>query len=92
MTANEWLGVMKQASDFPQGMEKLIIKYGEMLIEEHDREVKKLNEPAVSVVQEPIVVGAVCPHFQECINGGKNQYCDLQTLNELDCFIGQNER
>ena len=54
--------------------------------------VKKLNKPAVSVVQEPIVVGAVCPHFQECINGGKNQYCDLQTLNELDCFIGQNER
>ena len=50
--------------------------------------VKKLNEPAVSVVQEPIVVGAVCPHFQECINGGKNQYCDLQTLKELDCFIG----
>ena len=48
MTANEWLEVMKQASDFPKGMEKLIVKYGEMLIEEHDSKVKKLNEPAVS--------------------------------------------
>ena len=48
MTANEWLEVMKQASDFPKGMEKLIVKYGEMLIEEHDSKVKKLNEPAVN--------------------------------------------
>lgn len=47
MTANEWLEVMKQASDFPKGMEKLIVKYGEMLIEEYDSKVKKLNEPAV---------------------------------------------
>jgi hypothetical protein len=30
MTANEWLGVIKQASDFPEGMEKLIIKYGQI--------------------------------------------------------------
>ena len=35
MTASEWLGVMQKAQDFPKGMEKLIIKYGEMLIEEH---------------------------------------------------------
>ena len=52
MTANEWLEVMKQASDFPKGMEKLIVKYGEMLIEEHDSKVKKLNEPAVSNQRE----------------------------------------
>ena len=52
MTANEWLEVMKQASDFPKGMEKLIVKYGEMLIEEHDSNVKKLNEPAVSKCEE----------------------------------------
>ena len=51
--------------------------------------VKKLNEPAVSVVQEPIVVGAVCPNFNACQNGGKNEYCDLQTFNEIDCFVGQ---
>lgn len=43
MTANEWLKVMEQASDFPKGMEKLIIKYGEMLIEEHKQQVKKAN-------------------------------------------------
>ena len=48
MTANEWLGVMKQASDFPQGMEKLILKYGEMLIAEHEGKVKKLTIPDVS--------------------------------------------
>ncbi len=47
MTANEWLGVMKQAQDFPKGMEKLIIKYGEMLIAEHESKVKKLTIPDV---------------------------------------------
>ena len=53
---------------------------------------RQLTEPAVSVVQEPIVVGAVCPRFQECLNGGKNQYCDFQTFKEIDCFKGQTER
>lgn len=48
MTANEWLGVMKQAQDFPKGMEKLIVKYGEMLITEHESKVKKLTIPDVS--------------------------------------------
>jgi len=52
MTANEWLGVMKQASDFPEGMEKLILKYGEMLIAEHEGTVKKLTIPDV--------IGSVC--------------------------------
>lgn len=47
MTASEWLGVMKQAQDFPKGMEKLIIKYGEMLIAEHESKVKKLTIPDV---------------------------------------------
>ena len=47
MTANEWLGVMKQAQDFPKGMEKLIVKYGEMLIAEHESKVIKLTIPDV---------------------------------------------
>lgn len=47
MTANEWLEVMKQAQGFPKGMEKLIVKYGEMLIEEHESKVKKLTIPDV---------------------------------------------
>lgn len=47
MTANEWLRVMKQAQDFPKGMEKLIVKYGEMLISEHESKVKKLTIPDV---------------------------------------------
>jgi len=34
MTANEWLEVMKQATDFPIGMEKCILRYGKMLIKE----------------------------------------------------------
>ena len=51
--------------------------------------VKKLNEPDVSVVHEPVASGAVCPHFNACQNGGKNEYCDLQTFNEIDCFVGQ---
>lgn len=48
MTANEWIGVMKQAQDFPKGMEKLIVKYGEMLIAEHESKVKKLTIHDVS--------------------------------------------
>ena len=48
MTASEWLGVMKQAQDFPRGMEKLIVKYGEMLIAEHESKVKKLTIADVS--------------------------------------------
>ena len=47
MKANEWLEVMKQAQDFPKGMEKLIIKYGEMLIDEHESKVKKSTIPVV---------------------------------------------
>ena len=47
MTAYEWLEVMKQAQDFPKGMEKLIVKYGEMLIAEHESKVKKLTIPDV---------------------------------------------
>ena len=47
MTANEWFEVMKQAQDFPKGMEKLIVKYGEMLIAEHESKVKKLTIPDV---------------------------------------------
>ena len=58
----------------------------------YEREVKKLNEPDVSVVHEPVASGAVCPHFNACQNGGKNEYCDLQTFNEIDCFVGQTER
>ena len=54
--------------------------------------VKKLNQPDVSVVHEPVASGAVCPHFNACQNGGKNEYCDLQTFNEIDCFVGQTER
>jgi len=55
MTANEWLGVMKQAQDFPKGMEKLIIKYGEMLIAEHESKVKKLTIPDVSNRRELLI-------------------------------------
>ena len=53
---------------------------------------KNCNKPAVSVVREPEGSGAVCPHFETCLNGGKNEYCDLQTFKEIDCFVGQNER
>lgn len=57
-----------------------------------DQQVKKLNMPGVSVVREPEAKGTVCPHFDSCGNGGKNQYCDLQTFKEIDCFVGQTER
>lgn len=51
-----------------------------------------LSLGAVSVVHEPVASSAVCPHFNACQNGGKNEYCDLQTFNEIDCFVGQTER
>lgn len=47
MTAKELLNVMQQASDFPQGMEKLIKQYGEMLVEEeimHFLQTVKLSD------------------------------------------------
>ena len=55
-------------------------------------EVKNLALPQVSVVHDPVVLGAVCSQFETCLNGGKNKYCDLQTFKELDCFVGQTER
>ena len=55
MTANEWLGVMQKAQDFPKGMEKLIVKYGEMLIAEHESKVKKLTIPDVSKQRELLI-------------------------------------
>ena len=35
-TAKEWLGIMQKASNYNHAMTPLIIKYGEMLIEERD--------------------------------------------------------
>ncbi|MBN1181678.1 MAG: hypothetical protein JXB49_05270 [Bacteroidales bacterium] len=56
---------------------------------------KALHKHIVSVNEgsDFLSVGvAVCPHFDKCINNGKNEYCDLQTFQEIDCFIGQTER
>lgn len=47
MTANEWLGVMQKASDFPKGMEKLITKYGDMRVKEAEELVKNCFIPDV---------------------------------------------
>ena len=94
MTANEWLEVMKQASDFPKGMEKLIVKYGEMLIEEHDSKVKKLNEPAVinneaSALSERV---AVCCQTCKYVDGFRcnegNGGCELD---EYECWEQQTD-
>ncbi len=41
MTAKEWLEVMQESSDFPNGMEKLIEMYGEMLLNEQKQIDKK---------------------------------------------------
>ena len=66
MTANEWLGVMKQAQDFPNGMEKLIVKYGEMLIAEHESKIKKLTIPDVNQQSELLnaLVDGINKEFQ----------------------------
>ena len=79
----------KKTTTLREAWRYAMMRYAEIY---HDREVKKLNEPAVSVVHEPVASGAVCPHFNACQNGGKNEYCDLQTFNEIDCFVGQTER
>ena len=76
----------KKTTTLREAWRYAMMRYAEIY---HDREVKKLNEPAVSVVHEPVASGAVCPHFNACQNGGKNEYCDLQTFNEIDCFVGQ---
>ena len=79
----------KKTTTLREAWRYAMMRYAEIY---HDREVKKLNEPDVSVVHEPVASGAVCPHFNACQNGGKNEYCDLQTFNEIDCFVGQTER
>ena len=43
MTAEEWLGVMQKASDFPRGTEKLIRKYGEMIVSEHRLAITRMK-------------------------------------------------
>lgn len=48
MTAKEWLGVMQKAQDFPEGMERLIEKYGEMLLKEQMQVNKNCDLPDVS--------------------------------------------
>ena len=48
MTAKEWLGVMQKAQDFPKGMERLIEKYGEMLLKEQMQVNKNCVLPDVS--------------------------------------------
>lgn len=47
MTANEWLGVIMKAKDVNPAMEKLIRKYGEMLLSESYTSVsnKDVTEP-----------------------------------------------
>ena len=79
----------KKTTTLREAWRYAMMRYAEIY---HDREVKKLNEPAVSVVHEPVASGAVCSHFNACQNRGKNEYCDLQTFNEIDCFVGQTER
>jgi hypothetical protein len=44
MTANEWLEVMQKANNFPKGMERLIVKYGEMKLKEIRGESKPISE------------------------------------------------
>ena len=70
----------KDCPYYPQSFSKM---YDDL-----EEKVKKINEPAVSVVRESVASGAVCPHFNACQNGGKNEYCDLQTFKEIDCFVG----
>jgi hypothetical protein len=48
MTAKEWFGVMQKAADFPKGMERLIEKYGEMLLKEQMQVNKNCVLPDVN--------------------------------------------
>ena len=68
MTANEWLEVMKQAQDFPKGMEKLIVKYGEMLIAEHKSKVKKLTIPDV-INRRELLIDFLNYHLENDLEG-----------------------
>lgn len=91
----EWLKSQKYQTGYDEVGEYVMyysVDMPRILEDYYEYKVKKLNEPAVSVVREPVASGAVCPHFNACQNGGKNEYCDLQTFNEIDCFVGQTER
>ena len=91
----EWLKSQKYQTGYDEVGEYVMyysVDMPRILEDYYEYKVKKLNKPAVSVVREPVASGAVCPHFGTCQNGGKNEYCDLQTFNEIDCFVGQTER
>ena len=53
MTAKEWLGVIMKAKDVNPAMEKLIIKYGEMLIAELLKPEEVLMEENILYKHQP---------------------------------------
>jgi len=81
LTTIQWGGIMRAMDAYAQHY--------------HEEQVKKLKIPAVSVNNGDEFLSVrmeACPHFAKCINKGKNEYCDLKTFQEIDCFIGQTER
>jgi hypothetical protein len=89
-TKEEILKSQEYLSYFLNGKcEKLILDAMEQYAEQ---QVKLLATPDVSVESQPVALGAVCPNYNNCINGGKNEYCDLETFEQLDCYVGQTER
>ena len=87
MTANEWLQLMKKAADFPEGMETLILKYGDMLVKEKTRwipteedmpEVNKYGYSDNVLTKKDLENKAVV--IQQCHTfNGEKIWCDFQT-------------
>ena len=72
MTAKEWLGVMQKAQDFPKGMERLIEKYGEMLLKEQTQVNKNCVLPDVS--------------NSVCLSGQRYSDCHIHADSIIGCL------
>jgi len=61
MTSSEWLQLMQKASDFPNGMEKLILKYGEILMKEKGKwnnvQSCGLPQPDTDCIVKYLIIG-----------------------------------
>ena len=67
MTAKEWLEVIKEADNCPIGMDKLIIKYGEMLLEENCMK-EKLTRDEIS-----FIIDALNSYYNQAENEIQNK-------------------
>ena len=74
MTAKEWLNTIQQAADYNHAMTPLIVKYGEMLVEEYIRQIEFTTycDKCNRIMAKKQVISLICMN-PECENYIKKQ-------------------